>query len=158
MERLPILARLAWSAPLSKLSIWLVSSSSDQMVFLTSSADHRAVFLHLFWLLKWSYVSSISWGIEEKEVFYLLERLFIQFLKNCQKTSFTNFSTVFCLFAKKNLAPYQLVLVKQMAPFTIQLSVFVYLHEFSSTALGRKIQLHSHMFCFPLCVSFDLPN
>lgn len=82
-------------------------------------------------------MSSISWGIEEKEVFYLLERLFIQFLKDCQKTSlFTNFSIVFCLFAKKNLAPYQLVLVKQMAPFTIQLSIFVYLHEFSSTALG----------------------
>ena len=48
----------------------------------------------------------------------------------------TNFSIVFCLVAKKNLAPYQLVLVKQMALFTIQLSVFVYLHEFSSTALG----------------------
>lgn len=82
-------------------------------------------------------MSKSSWGIEEKEVFYLLERLFIQFLRNCQKVSlFTNFSIVFCLVAKKNLAPYQLVLVKQMALFTIQLSVFVYLHEFSSTALG----------------------
>jgi hypothetical protein len=91
--------------------------------------------------------------------FHILERLFIQFLTNCQKTPlFTNFSIVFCLLAKKNLAPYQLMLVKQMAPFTIQLSVFVYLHEFSSIALGGKIQIHLHMFCFPLCIRFDFPN
>lgn len=36
------------------------------MVLLTGSADHWAVFLHLLWLLKWLYVSSNSWGIEEK--------------------------------------------------------------------------------------------
>lgn len=52
------------------------------MGLLTSSPDPWAVFLHLLWLLKWLYVSRTSWGIEEKEVFYLLERLFIQFFKN----------------------------------------------------------------------------
>lgn len=139
------------------LAGWLIR---DQMVLLTSSADHWAVFLHLLWLLKWLYVSSNSWGTEEKEKVYTFWKgLSIQFAKNCQKTPlFTNFFIVFCLFAKKNLAPYQLVLVKQMAPFTTQLSVFVYLHELSSTALEGKIQPRSHMFCFPLCVSFDLSN
>lgn len=64
---------------------------------------------------------------------------------------------MFCLFAKKNLAPYQLVLVKQTAPFPAQLRVFGYLHEFPSHAPGGEIG-YIFTFCFSLCVSPDLPN
>lgn len=86
------------------------------------------------------------------------EKLFIQFFNNCQRSLlFTIFSIVFCLFAKKNLAPYQLVLVKQTAPFPAQLRVFGYLHEFPSHAPGGEIG-YIFTFCFSLCVSSDLPN
>lgn len=90
--------------------------------------------------------------------FTFLEKLFIQFFNKLPEISIVyNFSIVFCLFAKKNLAPYQLVLVKQTAPFPAQLRVFVYLHEFPSHAPGGEIG-YIFMFCFPLCVSSDLPN
>lgn len=88
------------------------------------------------------------------------------FVKNCSFNFLTTardlyclqfFSIVFCLFAKKNLAPYQLVLVKQTAPFPAQLRVFGYLHEFPSHAPGGEIG-YIFTFCFSLCVSSDLPN